>query len=586
MAFLVKRQSNLPAARTLADREPGHGQLRALAGSAETVLLGDRGEARRILQARQVWQLEAWAYRRSLGELRYATNYLSNSVMRLRLHPATYVEGEAEPVELTAELAQRQGIPADLQRAAVDALNRLGSGGPLAMAQIQKKLTDNFEVAGECYLVGEVDPLSNVENWGIRSVSELVITESGRYGLRDTPNTAATDSTAVRWLDPHSTVVVRLWWPDPEFAMLADSPVRAILDLCEELLLLGRDVRATARSRLANNGVLFLPESLTVIAQAPGGDGGNAQLDPFMAEFTAAATSALSNEGSASAVVPIMARGPAEAINAVKHLMLQRPANTQNIGQRQELINRMATGIDLPAEVLSGKAGLNHWSAWQVDDDTFRHHIEPIAVVEVDALTAGYLWTSLTAQNERAGRPWTVDQIRQVLVWYDPTALVTHPDRTKDATAAMNAGAISRKAYRKYYGMPEDDSPDELDELLYILQHARGVPPPILIPILKSVATTIAIPDANQLTGAGVSAQLAPGQVPSVGTPDPHLNDPTAGSDAAPVPGGGGDGSGDDGSPPVSPVPQTAPDGVVASLLTPAQRAMVASVVSRLSGAG
>lgn len=504
---------------------------RALTASASEVKIADRSEAKRLKRVRQAWQDEAWAYRRSLGELRYATSFLGNSTMRMRLFPGAYIAGDQVPVDVM----NHPEIPADLAAAAQDVLDRLGSSGPTAAAQLMKRMTENFEIAGEGYLIGRTDPLSGVEKWSFHSISELLISDSGKFLLCEMPTIGgnANKEDAIE-LDEAHDFVCRMWWPDPQFGNIADSPVRAVLDLCEELLLLGRDVRATARSRLANNGILFLPDTLSVTR--PGGTGAEDDMleDPFFSELLEAATAAISDESSASAIVPIVARGPVDAIVAARHLVISRPEHAANMSQRMELIKRIATGLDLPAEVLTGVADLNHWSSWQIDDNTFRHHVEPIVIVQIDALTAGFLWPMLEAYGI-----WDSALIHQVMIWYDPTELLTHPDRSADAFQAWDRMAISDEALRRYLGFPDSDAPTSEELLLRLATHLRALDPALQIQILHNLDSSIPLPiPPPPLPTAPAPAPALPGTPAPPALPAGPANPPTAGPPPTPTPAG------------------------------------------------
>lgn len=493
---------------------------RAMTAAAARVNVLDRTATKRLARLRQPWQSEGWVFRRNLGELRYATAYLGNSVARIRFFPGVYVPGEDEPVAVEDGFGAA-GIPEQLAIDARDSMERLAAGGPIALGAMQKSLTESFEIAGECYLIGTVDPIERTEEWQIRSTSETVITNDGRFGIRSAPSSGSVGD-EIEWVEAETTFVTRLWWPDPEWRVLADSPVRAVLDILEELLLLGKDVRATARSRLANNGILGIPSELEVIpASAIDID---PDADPFLSEFLATAAAALTDEGSAASVVPILVKGPGEHIDKIKHIPIERKVHEGNTAQRTELITRLATGLDLPAEVLTGKADLNHWTAWQVDDDSFRHHIEPIVVVECDALTVGHLWTDLEA------RGWAPDLVRKVVVWYDPTALVTHPDRSDDAFKAWDRMAISDKALRGYLGFPDTDEPTEQEILTRMATHLRTLDPAIQAAILAKIDPTLrgVVPTKSDIgpsetnpTGAPPPAAPAEGPPPADGAPTP-----------------------------------------------------------------
>jgi 5-methylcytosine-specific restriction endonuclease McrA len=444
-------------------------QQRAFTAAATPINVANRTEAQRLKKLRQPWQDEAWEYRDAVGELRYATTYLGNAARRMVLVPSAYVPGELNPVPL----ADVEDCPPQVLAAANDALDRLSAGGPVALGGMLRDVTENFEVAGECYLVGTDDGGS--EQWDIRSISEVQVNADGQLILRDVET--ATTSGQGEPLPPNA-FVSRLWWPHPRKKAYADSPFKAILDIAEELLILSRDIRAAGRSRLANNGILVIPDTLTIIRAGTEDDANDAQDgDEFFQELVAAAQAAIQDEGSASAILPLIARGPAEALQYVRQITISRQ-DPGNAAKRQELITRMATGIDLPAEVLTGKADLNHWTSWQVSDDTFRHHIEPIVMVEVDALTLGYYQIELQARG--VPDEW----LNRIVLWYDPTNLVTHPDRSQDAMNAHDRMAISDEALRDYMGFSESDAPT-LDEILNRMARQARLDPTIAAQVAK-----------------------------------------------------------------------------------------------------
>jgi hypothetical protein len=111
--------------------------------------------------------------------------------------------------------------------------------------------------------------------------------------------------------------------------------------------------------------------------------------------------------------------------------------------------------MDVPPEVITGYADVNHWNVWQVDADTFKHHQEPITIAGVEALTLGYLRHRLIV----AAR-WTPDLIDRLVIWYDPASLVAQPDMRDAANDAFDRQTISAKAHRRYLGMDEGDAPE------------------------------------------------------------------------------------------------------------------------------
>src|SRR5262245_24889809 len=150
-----------------------HYQQRAFTAAATPINVTNRTEAQRLKKLRQPWQDEAWEYRDAIGELRYATTYLGNSARRMILVPSAYVPGELNPIPL----ADIEECPASVKAAADDALARLASGGPVALGGMLRDVTENFEVAGECYLVGT--DMDGTETWDIRSISEVHVNSDG-----------------------------------------------------------------------------------------------------------------------------------------------------------------------------------------------------------------------------------------------------------------------------------------------------------------------------------------------------------------------------------------------------------------------
>lgn len=501
--------------------------LRAITAAAASVDMTDRTEGRRERALRQGWQSDAWTYRDAIGELRYATEFLANCVARMRFFPAAYpLDGDAEePVPLD-EIPE---APPELKQACLEAMADLGVG--LAIRQIAMDWSRNTSVAGECWLLGRTDQQTGLYDWSIRSVDEIVIRDD-RYQLREIPSDP---NGAVPWveLNVEEDVLSRIWTPHPRFKLLADSPLKAILDDCEALMILRRMIRAAGRSRLAGAGLLGIPEELTIVRDTD--DDEDPEADPFTKDLTAAMTTPISDEGVASAVVPIVVRGPADALKGIVHIKLSDQFAAQDIQVRAELLSIIATSIDLPKEVLTGIADLNHWSAWQVDDNTFRHHVEPHVILGCDGFTSAYLRPRLAA--DRIPEEW----IRRTLLWYDPTELVTHPDRAAEAKDAYGNMAISGEAYRRYTGFTEADAPetDELEArrlwdiralpLNLLMEYARRADPTLVVPPITQSGTVPGIKLGGVDAGVPSPPSGGDGSVPTGGSGAPAPSPPPPG---------------------------------------------------------
>lgn len=481
-----------------------------MVSSAARLDAGDRNEAKVQRMLRQGWQSDAWNFRDTIGELRYATNFLANCTARMRLFPACYpVGGESDnPVSLK----EAEAVPAEVVSACGQAMQDLGNGR-MAISGMLHALSSNKSVAGESYLLGRTDPETREETWSVRSVDELVVHDD-KWHLREIPDDRT--NSIIPWisLEPELTVISRMWTPHPRFQLLADSPLRAILDDCESVGILRRMIRATGRSRLASRGLLLMPDGLSI--KVPDDDNDDSDGDPFMLALQEAMMAPIVNEGTADGVVPIVVRGEGEQLERVRLLEMSQLFDEQASKTREELLGIIARSIDLPAEILTGVADLNHWSAWQVDDNTFRHHVEPHVISCCDDLSAGYLRPYLAAMG--------VDDfwVQRCVMWYDPTELVTHPDRAKDAQTAYDAFALSGEALRAAYGFTEDDAPTIQELEMRRVMDIRALPLNLLMEYASRADPTLVVPP---MAGPPQLPGIKPGGGVDVG---PSVNAPGA----------------------------------------------------------
>jgi 2'-5' RNA ligase len=503
--------------RLLGDHRP-----RVLTAAASRLKLDDRKQNREIRLLRQGWQSDAWNYYDSIGEVRYATNYLANCFARMRLYPAAYPTGGED--DNPVPLQDIEGVPPEVLDVCKKAQRDLGNGR-LAIAALLHSYSTNMTVAGECFLLGEQDEEGGSDRWTIRSIEELIV-EDEKYKLRELPSSPQ-GSAAYQELDPETTTVSRIWLPHPKFRKIAISQYRAILDDMESLMIWRRMLRAEGRSRLASRGILAMP--LEMEMKTPENDSQDPETMDFLGELTEAMMEGLAEEGTAAAVAPIMLQGPAEHLDKIRLIEFATKFTEHSREFREELVEVIATGLDLPKEVITGKADLNHWSAWQVDDDTFRAHVEPHVITGCDSLTAGYLRPYL--EGEGVDPAW----VHRVIWWYDPTELVVHPDRSKDAMELFKEMAISAEALRRETGFSENDAPSIEEVQTRQFQHLKNVPPNLLMawahmmdPTLGTPPITVSgtVPGIKPGPGGGVDAGASP---PPPGTPGAAESPPGAG---------------------------------------------------------
>ena len=385
-----------------------------------------------LLRNTETWQAEAWGFYDDLGEFRYGVEWVSAMLSRVRLYAARLEPDEDEPVRAEAGPA-------------VDLMTTLG-GGVAAQAQLMAGIATQLAVPGEGYLVGET--VDGVERWSVRSTDE-VRAARGHYEVID--EHTASNGTQWRPLGPDS-LVTRVWRPHKRFHYMADSPARAARRTMRELELVNRHIQAQYLSRLASAGVLVMPDEVTFpvreeFADAP---------DPFMAEWIEIAAEAISKPGTASAVVPIPMKIPGEYVDKVRHIDFTLQLDDKILDKRDSAIKRLATQLNLPAEVMLGMGDVNHWGAWQLEEGALKTNIAPEAELICQALTTGYLQPRLKASGVADWANW--------VVWYDMSELTLRPDRSDDAIQLYDRLEIDGAALRRETGFDEADKPSE-DEL-------------------------------------------------------------------------------------------------------------------------
>lgn len=476
-------------------------QPRPLTAAAAQVKLDDKTEAEyfkaRRNSASTAWQTEAWEYYDAIGEIKYAFNLVASVVSRIRLYAAHV----GDPSEAPATLNGNESVDPRLAAAATRALDRLSSayGGQPGLL---KDAALNLQVTGECYLVQIPERIGSglPESWDIRSVDELQVDAKGNYIInprRDVGSGGTTSMMSQGSKDivklPQTSFVGRIWKAHPRYTQESDSSLRGLLDLCAELLLLNRTFRATARSRL-NAGALYLPDGLSVAAgpdpDYPYDEDGeyNEQYNPeeaaddFEDQLIDAMTTPIKDEDSASAVVPLIIRGPAELGDKIKQFKFERSFDPALAQRADRVLERIMQGLDVPKDVVSGLANVKYSNALQIDEALYKAHIEPLMLLIVDSLTVMYLRPYLISNG------YTEDEVAKICIWFDPSQVATRNDRAADADMGFDKMAVSYDAWRRAHGFSEADAPDPKEYAIRSVLQKGMVTPELTASILQAIA--------------------------------------------------------------------------------------------------
>src|SRR6185369_14958904 len=125
-------------------------------------------------------------------------------------------------------------------------------------------------------------------------------------------------------------------------------------------------------------------------------------------------------------------RADADLIPAIHHLTFDSKDDDVAIAKMDALLLRFAQGMDLPMEVIMGHQSTTFANAVQIDESTYKAHIEPGVGLFCGFLTSGYLWPSLGAvrpvdadPEDQILLPLAGDPITRLRIVADASALVT-----------------------------------------------------------------------------------------------------------------------------------------------------------------
>lgn len=473
-------------------------QWNSLVAAAEVMTSSHSTLRRSYIGRPEKWQSDAWDFYDEVGELRFGVQWISNAMSRVNLVVGmSPVKAGDEPIPVDYDDPRTTPV----QRRAIELLDVV-SNGAAGQGQMLGSFGTHLSVAGVAWLVAEPDlhdPGSDtLTDWEVYSSDELKVENTGeisvRVGSRD-------------WRPLHANaLVVRVWRRHPRRSYDADSPTHGVLGVLREIVMLQQHIHASAQSRLAGAGILAVPsEAVFPPGQGPQSsrdvdpDDENVQPDEdtFVETLIDSMVTPIGDRGSAAAVVPLVVRIPGEHVDKMTHLRFDTPFDERVLDLLESAIRRLALGMDIPPEILTGTSGMNHWGAWQVQEESITLHIEPLSEIVCHALTIGYLIPALRAEG------FSGSEVDEIMVWYDTSDLRTRPDRTDAAIQAYDRQVLSGEALLREMGLSVEDQPteEELERrvLLDIVRNAPSLAPAIL-PLLGYDLGEIEVVDVEEVT--------------------------------------------------------------------------------------
>jgi hypothetical protein len=480
----------------------------SLVAAAKVMTSPDMRLRRASIGTPEKWQEDAWRFYDEVGELRFGVSWISNALSRVNLGAAMQPLATGDEPTLI-DYDDERATP--LQKRAVEIVDTI-AGGSTGQGQMLGAFGTQLSVAGLAWLIIEPDlddPTDDAfQTWEVRSSSEVRSSNSGdgieiRVGTRE-------------WRPVHPNgIVVKVWRKHPQRSWDADSPTHGVLSVLREIVMLQQHVQASAQSRLAGAGILAVPSE----AVFPPGQGQSSQQgdvenlsddDQFVETLIDSMVTPISDRGSAAAVVPLVIKVPGEYVDKITHIKFDTPFDGRVLDLMDGAIKRLALGLDIPPEILTGTSAMNHWGAWQVAEEAITLHIEPLAELIVHALTIGYLRPALMAEG------YPREEVEELMLWYDTSDLRTRPDRSASAVEAYDRYELSAEAMLRELGLSVDDAPQDDEKrtrlLIDIMRSAPSLAPAILAELgMTADMPVIEIEEATPVQPAEVeSPQGAP----------------------------------------------------------------------------
>lgn len=395
---------------------------------------------------------EAWALYNAgtVPELKYLVFHLGNALSMCRL-VASDIDPETGMPTGAVDLTTRDGQIA--ARVARDI-----AGGPAGQAQLLRACAGKLTVAGRVHIAviheRGLDALGQpiTERWLPLSDSEIATDTDGRTRI-------LTPEGAWYHLEQPMDSLTRVWVPNEEVASRSDSLVLGSLDLLNEISLYGQIINSRNRNALLVNGIVRFPAQLQVSMPQmyPDVDGNESpamiSADPrTMTELVIAqAVAAADDPASIEASMPIFVQDGSidERVQPIEVVDMAVGVTGEYVDRRAKAVERWIGVTDIPREAIEGYGSSNRWNAWYTGEQFVTMHVHPLATVIADGLTARLFRDTL--RDEGHSDP------ESVTLWADTSGLSAKPDRSEAAKDAVDRGAISHAAYRRYLSFTEDD---------------------------------------------------------------------------------------------------------------------------------
>ena len=237
---------------------------------------------------------------------------------------------------------------------------------------------------------------------------------------------------------------IRGLYPHPASPSDPDAPIFGVLPILEDMDWLNRLSRSQSSNRVGMRGILGVADGISV-ANGTGED--------FWEDLDAMIHEPMKDPDDVGMAV---LRGPAELVEqsgqGMKGLSLlipDFPYDDKVDARMDKLVQRLAYGLPVPPEVLLGMQAASRATAFQVEEQSYRAHIEPMAI-RVAKIPSEALALLLPDYGE-------------IEVVPDPTQILARRHSISDVLEAFDREAVTVDYLRETLGIPPRAKPDEED---------------------------------------------------------------------------------------------------------------------------
>lgn len=433
------------------------------------------------------WQREAWRFYHCIPELHFAANYIGAACSRVRIY---------------VQHLNKFGVPDGevIDDPEIAAIGQTLFGGPAARAQALKMLGVNLTVAGEAFIVGRAKRnVLGSDKWVVASTSAMK-RRNGGYAL----NMGFGPEQLIGGAD----IVVKLWNPDEEFPARADSPTQSCINVLTELEELMLYEFSQIDSRLSGAGVIWLPAGMSN-GPSDSSTAPQSATDVFN-QFAQVAQASRRGRGTAAGVVPNFIEIPDDMIGKMQERPMRFDSElSDKLTQYKEgAVKRLATGMNMPSELMLGMGDVNHISVWSIEESFVKIHIEPIMNLICDGLTQSYLRKLVIAMGKNPD---------EYTLAFDTAPLTVRASRLQDTINLYERRLVSGEAVLlagNYNPLVDAMSEEESTEL-FTRELLLRDPTLVAVPALVEAANLdIDMPEPVAQVGTVPGDPSAPGAPP------------------------------------------------------------------------